>query len=279
MHRLNWTDYDGKDQEYHVTRLNPALKSFMPPHSHNYAELIFVDQGWCIHKVNSRNLLLLPGSLMFLRPKIDTHSFHAHSKGVSIFRIAIKEESIDFVCNRYFTTLSDLWGSNDKLPRIYSLNDVQCLWMGRAFRKLTREERNKLQIEKFLINLLDELKNYETVKDICKPKDDWLVEAYEWLQNPTNFASNLTELGVHVGKSIEHITRTMRKKFNKTPIDLFSEARFNYACEQLAFTRKNILDIADECGFNGISRFYSLFSKYSEKSPAAYRREKQLVSE
>lgn len=275
MPTLGWTDYDGKDEEFHATRLTPAIRPFIGPHRHEYAELVFVEQGWCIHRVNNRGHLMNRGALMLVRPKVDIHSFHEHSDNVSVFRISIKQESLDYICNRYFVDKEDLWGHENHTPHVYTLNDTQCLWMTKTFRTLTAEVKSRLHIERFLMNLIDELLHTDYISAITFPDDNWVVEAYEWLRNPLNFNLGLKRLGNHVCKTPEHIARVMKKKFGKTPVELLNEARLIYACEQLAFTNKDIIDIAYECGFSGISHLYRLFSKHTGRAPLAYRKEKQ----
>jgi len=267
---LSWTDYDGIDEEFHATRLNPKVKTFIQLHGHSYAELIFVEKGWCIQELNGKQEMFPRGSLILLRPGIDFHSFHEYSEAVSVIRISIKQSTIDFLSNRYFNGNMSYWGGQNQHPVSILLNEKQILWLSLAYRNLIKSNKTALAIERFLLGLIDEVLLHVSADEKIVGKD-WVVKAYEKIQNPEYFTKSVNDIAEFINKTPEHLCRMIKRNFGRTTTQLKNEAKIKFACEQLAFSRKEIVDIAFECGFQSISYFYHLFLKSTGITPLEYR--------
>ena len=68
-----------------------------------------------------------------------------------------------------------------------------------------------------------------------------------------------------------HLCKAFRKHLDKTPTEYLSELRSDYAAKLLADTDEKIFSIATDLGFKSLSRFYKIFKRYFDMTPAKYR--------
>jgi AraC-like DNA-binding protein len=57
----------------------------------------------------------------------------------------------------------------------------------------------------------------------------------------------------------------------RTPVEWITEWRMGYAAVKLSAGSDPIHEIAIECGFRSLGRFYSVFTKWHGTSPRRYR--------
>ena len=55
--------------------------------------------------------------------------------------------------------------------------------------------------------------------------------------------------------------------------DAIQRVRVDAACHLLETTDMKIADVSEECGFEDVKFFYTVFKKYKKISPAQYRKE------
>lgn len=84
----------------------------------------------------------------------------------------------------------------------------------------------------------------------------------------------LDELAKVAGMSPRYFCRAFSAMTGKTPIEYLNYYRIESAGEKLLMTDSSITEIALSCGFNDMSYFSKMFSRYKGMSPSAYRRKK-----
>ena len=68
-----------------------------------------------------------------------------------------------------------------------------------------------------------------------------------------------------------HFLRIFKQRFNITPHRYLTYKRMEKAKYLLGHTDMTLLDVSFEVGFSSVGSFGSLFTKYTGKSPGAYR--------
>ena len=67
------------NEKFHIARVNITSSQDLSLHSHDYAEILWVEKGTGIHHVNGHQFRLSPGDLIMVRPK-DRHTFFLFGK-------------------------------------------------------------------------------------------------------------------------------------------------------------------------------------------------------
>lgn len=83
----------------------------------------------------------------------------------------------------------------------------------------------------------------------------------------------LRQLSDHLGFSGHKISQILNSRMGKGFYDYINTLRIQRACELIAQTNKNILDIAYEVGFNSRSTFNSAFKKHTQQTPSQFKKQ------
>lgn len=246
----------------------------MPEHAHAFAEVFWVLNGTALQTLNGITQKIDPGDIFFLRPYIDSHRLFANAgKSAAIVNVAFREEILMELGERYFARNNTLWRS---IPgeRIV-LNERQLRLLHASFDQLGANPNSRLCLDRFLLELFCLLR--ERADDPLSALPMWLANACHELRLPENFSQGPSRLAELAGRSPEHTSRALKKYHGLTPNEYINQLRMEYAASELLLTTRRITDIAYDCGFASLSRFYLLFRKTHGLSPRRYRLKHDLA--
>ena len=107
------------------------------------------------------------------------------------------------------------------------------------------------------------------------PADDtipeWLMATVEKTSSEMRFTDGISGMVERSGKTREHLARSLKKYFGKSPSEFINELRLNYIANMLKNSNHKILDIIYGSGFNTVSHASSLFVKQYGVSMSEYR--------
>jgi YesN/AraC family two-component response regulator len=90
-----------------------------------------------------------------------------------------------------------------------------------------------------------------------------------WLDNDLSLAKLAAELDI----TSHQLSELLNVHFEKSFYEYINHYRMDYAIELMKIdTRKAVLDIAYDSGFNNKNSFYRLFKERTGKTPASYRK-------
>lgn len=89
------------NEVFHIARVNITSSQDLSLHTHDYAEILWIEKGTGYHHVNGRQVRLSAGDMVMIRPR-DCHTFSATGRGITLVNIAFPTETIDFLRSRYF---------------------------------------------------------------------------------------------------------------------------------------------------------------------------------
>ncbi|MEI6424910.1 MAG: helix-turn-helix transcriptional regulator [Lentisphaerota bacterium] len=98
----------------------------------------------------------------------------------------------------------------------------------------------------------------------------WLRDACVLMSKPENFRKGANHFEVMSGRTLAHVSRVLRQTTGKTPVEWITAWRMGYAAEKLSAASEPIHEIAIECGFRSLGRFYSVFTAWHGISPRRY---------
>jgi len=272
MKRLVWRFFAPHRESYRVARQHflPGRPPF--PHHHDYAEVFWIESGEGAHAVNGTTHPLEPGDLVLIRPQ-DRHDLVAlKPEGLRLVNISFPAPLLSTLRQRYFPHQKDFWGGPSPLPARHRLAPAQRERLSIEVQALARAPRSLFHIDRFLLNLLAVLTPHRRLGN--RPAADipaWLIRACDDIQKPEQFARGARQFARLAGRSPEHVARSVRLYFKRTPGDIVNDARLQYAAEQLALTDRPIIDIVDDCGLRSLAHFYTLFRARHGLAPRRYR--------
>ncbi|NQY73918.1 MAG: helix-turn-helix domain-containing protein [Candidatus Margulisbacteria bacterium] len=276
MRKLIFRKYAAPKDAYYICRINIHSDKVFPLHSHDYVEIFWIEEGEGIHHVNGEQILIKRGDLVFMRPE-DHHSFRVTTPEPMVL-VNISFPELDFTTFRdtYVPDKNQYWYNSSELPEILKLKEHQIRWLEAQADELHKTSRTRLFRDRFLLNLFTELHKGFIKKENFKGPS-WLEEALELIKKPEHFCLGTKEFAKLSYRSPEHVARVVKSVLGKRPTEIVNKARMEHAAHSLTMSKKEILDIVSDCGFQSIGHFYQCFHKEFKMSPRKYRIQKQSI--
>jgi AraC family cel operon transcriptional repressor len=277
--KLLWENEIRKSTEkyYLLKRQTPTIRPFLSSHTHDYAELFYIERGYCVHEINKKDKNATKGDILFIRPDTVQHCIKEYSKNISLLQIMFQKGSFSFIGDRYISTeWESLWDTEKSTK--FHFDPMHQLWFENNFNRLLISDNSLFEIERFLLNLIGLIQDSHPISPI-KTSDHWLDRALTAIQEPEIFSQGVQGFVSICNRSPEHVEREVKKRTNQTITEILNQARMGWASYMLIYSDTDIIDIADGCGFNSVSYFYKLFGEYFNQSPSRYRKSLRDQSE
>lgn len=267
---IYWRDVAPQEEAFHATRDVKTRHNSSRYHGHDFAELFWVEMGCAVHHVNRADFPLSPGSLVLVRPG-DFHAIEPQAgQTIQLTNIAFSRATCDFLKRRYFPSECWAFWTRDPYPETRRVEPGQLARFNRWADVLSRSPRESLSIDRFLLDLLGELRP-KTAEALPDETPDWLASACREIQKPENLSHGVERFFRLAARSREHVARSTRRCLGVSPTEYVNRLKMHYAARQLEMSSQGILDIALDCGIPNLSHFYTLFRSAFGMTPRAYR--------
>lgn len=280
---IRWKHVAPRGEAFHAIRDTKTRRNPVPPHRHDFAEVFWIDQGRARHRVNGDEQSLEPGCVVFMRPS-DTHAVEPPAGEVLHFtNIAFSLESWGALGKRYFEKRPSAFWSRAALPEMRRVEPSRLDGLNRQADTLAQSPRERLYIERFLLDLLAEFaaesQEAATREGGRFPEDmpDWLLRACREIARPEQLAEGAGRFTRLAGRSREHVARSMRHYLGISPTRFINRARMRHAARQLEMSNRGIVEIAGECGLENLGHFYALFRDEFGMTPRDWRQAHRRV--
>lgn len=272
---LRWREIAGPGDAWHLVRVVYGRNTFPRLHRHDFPEIFWINEGECIHRINGSRLELNTGDIVFIRPD-DTHQILPTSRGGFTFtNFAFSIEVLTSLQERFPSEFETVFSENRKLPCTRELGRLEAR-LDEEARQLAELPHSRFHAERFLLNLIALLSPLHAAAD-HGGIPDWLHNACLAIRQPEIFSEGVSGLVRAAGRSAEHVARTARRHLGKTPGELVTAARMDFAAKELRLTSKSVIEIAFDCGYAKPSRFFEVFRRHHGTSPLRYRKQQRLV--
>lgn len=274
---------------YHVARIEQRPGNAVGVHTHDFAELFWIESGRGTHLINGQRQPLQRGDMVLIRPE-DAHGFRdfrgesARDDKYVMVNVAFAEETLSFLRERYFADQPWPW-QGAELPAHYVLSHDAQARLNEWAASLSMASQTRLELETFLMSVLHllskpalPLRNVQAMDRKGQRLPDWLEHALVRCSEPPHLARGVGELAHLAGRCPEHLNRVVRRYTGRTATAIINELRLEYAARQLSMTSRPILDIAADCGLNSLSHFHQLFRERYGLSPRRYRVHQQSIA-
>ncbi|MDX2110356.1 MAG: helix-turn-helix domain-containing protein [Verrucomicrobiota bacterium] len=269
MQLLRWNDIADTNEVFHLVRVSWGRNHLPRTHVHDFYEIFWIDSGVCLHCVNQNKVALQAGDIVFIRPS-DAHQLLPNgSGGFSFTNLAFPQAFMQQFITRFPEEMAAFYPSENPLPVTKALRHY-CDELALAVTTLAESPHTKFYLERFLLNLMNSL----IVRQLNLPHPsipEWLSDACFKVREPEIFCGGVAAFVQTTGRSAEHCARTTRHYFGKSPSELVTEARMEFAARALRLTTKSVLEIGMDCGYKNPARFFVCFKAYSGMTPLKYR--------
>lgn len=235
-------------------------------HCHDAYEIYILEKGERTYIIDGTFIELSRRDVALIKP----YELHSTDGGIySRYLLYFKDSYLD----RFFTE-----EAKKKVLAFFSR------------KKLSMEKENFDRLKELLIELKNDSGNFlvfcEIIKlfnDSCSGEEKISVSArnklisrvVEYLAKHYLEIKNLDSLADRFFITKHYLCRLVKKETGVSVVTYINNHKLQLACEKLQFTRKNIEEIAAECGFNSSMYFCKIFKKNMGMSPGEYRKLKQ----
>lgn len=273
---LRYNDFLGPNQICHLTRAQLDSKRPNPLHSHDFFELLWVQNGIVRHILPDGREDLREGDLIFVKP-CDRHGLQGRGEAALVVSLSITPQVIDEIGRRNPNLKGHFFWSDRPRPERANRDIRELAAMNQSALRLERSSHSLLELESFLLPLFSSL--LDEVSELPPTLPGWLANACAAAKNPKVFQHGAAGLVAETGLAHPHVSRTMRRLLGKSPSEYVNGVRMRYAGLRLTGTDDTLPEIAAEIGLPNLSHFHKLFREHHGVTPSAYRRcfQKNLV--
>jgi AraC-like DNA-binding protein/mannose-6-phosphate isomerase-like protein (cupin superfamily) len=273
---LLWNKTVPPGEAYHIARCTMRGKIPCTLHTHDFAEVFWVEKGEGIHEINGHCLPLKPGMLAAIRPK-DRHGFRGSGEEYTIVNVAFPVETLDFLRTRYYPGGKNFLWTATALPFQSAVSASQRRWLRDWAGHLGGAPRVRLEVERFLLELLHELVPTGPLGNVNRSLPDWLAHALEKICEPHHFSLGTPQFAKLAGRTPQHVNAVLKAVRGVTATEVVNQARLDYAAAQLRMSDKKIIEICMDSGLQNPGHFHRLFREHFGTTPRLYRQRLQAV--
>jgi AraC family cel operon transcriptional repressor len=245
-------------------------------HTHDFAEVFWIEAGRGDHLINGVSRELQPGHLVLIRPS-DEHDFSSQpGQPMSMMNLAFPAATLSWLAERYGAEVPLFAAIAAPMPPELLLPLPALAGLGLAAEGLLLHRDSRLELERFLLNLGHTVARHRP-GDSASLVPDWLAAALRKLAAPEHFRQGPAHFAALAGRSHEHVARTLKAATGLTPTAVLVQARLEYAARQLLLTERDIAELAAEAGFGSLGHFYACFQRHFGTTPRRYRLRQRVL--
>lgn len=274
VEKKSWRRLMPKGGAAHVARatLSPGRVSRL--HTHDFAEIFWVERGTIRHETDDAVQTLEEGVLVGVRPE-RVHRLEAPTKTQgTIFNLAFSAARFRALEATHPGAIKRLFGAVGGPCPALRVPEAGLLELRAAGDALLARPPGALEVDYRIFQALHWVE-LEPAHPPAVP--EWLARGLEQVVRPEGWGQGLATLHRACGRSPSQLARVMLATMGTTPIAYLNRLRMAHAERQLRLTARPIIDVAAECGFDGLAQFYRLFSAAYGETPYRYRRVHQGI--
>jgi AraC family transcriptional regulator len=240
-----------------LSELRQPCPRTVPRHQHELAYVTVVLEGDYLEGDRGKLEELRPFTAVF-NPSGVQHATVIGPAGASFFTIELRDESLRQL------------GWRTPVQTKFDHGAGAMLWPGlRLYSAFKTQTADPLVLESHVLELLGAITGSGSME---KSAPQWLGRVKERMQEEFRDNIRMRDLAGDAGVHPVHLARVFRAREGRTPGDYLQQLRVRAACHLLLGQDCPLAHIAVECGFADQSHFTRVFRKFTETTPAQFRR-------
>lgn len=268
---LSWDFLMPKGGAAHVSRLNYHRGHRVDLHTHDFAEVFWVERGRVFHRLerDGRGTFLEEGMLVLIHPRTRHTLGHGGQDGNSVL------VNIAFPFRILQEVLGEMEGASTvevpkpDQPWNYRLSTRAMGHLHSWPQRLTRVSPKAHHVKAFLLDLLFLLEEDGLDNDPSWPL--WLSLALREMDSPEGLREGLPALIRSSGKSREHLSREFKRWVGLSPVKWLQKARVRWAAQSLRLESRSVTEVANDVGLSNLGHFYRIFKEEMGCTPREHR--------
>lgn len=253
-------------------------------HWHEEIELTFVEDGRGVYHIGENSYVIEKGDIVYIKP--DTMHSGGMIKGESLKTIVIIFSTHLLIPSNNAATINKyllpLRTSRAKIPEVLKAEDRGYENFKEIIYSISRaidfrEPAFELKVKSFLLDYIIKLYEHEHVDlerskpDFYDTNEDTIRTIISYIENNYQNPLSIESLSKLSGFSTCHFMNLFKKYTGNTCKNYINQFRLDTAARELLETKRPIMEIAADCGFNNISFFNRSFKKQFNRTPREYR--------
>jgi len=242
------------------------------PHAQDYHEFFWIESGRGCHLLNGERRLMETGYFVLVRDD-DRHGFSAWEpdERIRLINFAFPSALWAKIRDAFFPDRVCFFDHKSIERREYQLSIEDRERLRQMGNDLAAGRWNPTNAAAYLHGVLALLDNRDRETTPHPATPEWLTHALRTIETWPNFVGGVPAFVRIAGRSHGHVSRDCRRLLDTTPREIVNRARLKWASMQLETSQKEIIEIAQECGFENLGHFYKLFKARHRTPPRQYR--------
>lgn len=268
MRRLRFDRFRAPGASAHLARVRYEAGSRMELHTHDFAEICWLEAGRAVVRTPAGEEAASAGCLYLVLPD-DAHGYRAFpGESFTLANVAFPA--------------SFLAGPADRYPRFFGpapadrrfpLTGGGPTRMAGHFDSLKRAGVSPLALERFILAALCEAEEAADRRQESALLPPWIGESLErFLAAETPSLRPVEDLARIAGLSREHLSRTLARAAGRSASEWLRSRMLAKAAESLVFGEEPVGLIAYRARFANLAGFYRSFKAEFGSTPQEYRR-------
>ena len=273
--------YINQGSSVHVFRSGRSRGINEPTHTHEFIEILYVLSGHATNVVDGQAYECGHGDMIFIHYG-STHSF-VSDENYSYFNICFSPEAIGTAA----LTPENAFA----LMSLTAFNEMRCDAGGGKI-SFGEDERQEIEfllnamlaeekakptawhtvVENYLNILITKMLRKNELSVSHKELDGMWRELFDYIDANLDSKLTLTDLAQKCFYNPSYFSRIFKEKFSMSPVEYINRKRVEHAIRLLRESKLSVDEISARVGFSDRSNFYHAFSKYTDLSPADYRK-------
>ena len=254
------------------------------PHTHDFAEIIYIKSGEALQTINGIPYVAHRGDMFFMAPG-STHIFSARpvfshynicfSPETVIKRVIDRENAFDLLS---LTALEEFKSETTPVG-VLSFEGEERQWIELLLKDMqseytsNRSERAAI-LESYMTILVAKIlrKIHQSNEENRPNRHDIWRALSSFIDQNLNQKLSLEDLAQKCFYNPSYFSRAFKRKFGISPVEYISTERARKAAELLTDPLLSMDEIATRCGFGDKSGLYRAFERVYGCAPSEYRK-------